>query len=220
MSHRGERVTLSVIGAGFGRTGTMSLKLALEQLGFGPCYHMREVLAHPEHDAVWHAATRREPIDWDALFSGYGSAVDWPVAAFWRELSRHYPGARFILSVREPRAWHASVLETIFTALSSTPDPDDPQACAHRAMTRELILERTFNGRMDDPEHAIEVYEHHIRTVRDALPADRLLVYETGSGWEPLCNFLRCPVPDEAYPRSNTREEFRRRHLQSPAREK
>ncbi len=206
-------MALSVIGAGFGRTGTMSLKLALERLGFGPCYHMREVLARPAHDPVWHAATRGERVDWGALFEGYASAVDWPVAAFWRELSRHYPHARFILSVREPHKWHQSVLETIFKALSSTPDPGDREKCAHRAMTRELILDRTFDGRLDDPVHAIDVYERHNQAVRDSISVDRLLVYETGSSWEPLCAFLDCPVPDEPYPRSNTPEEFFDKHL-------
>ena len=206
-------MALSVVGAGLGRTGTMSLKLALEHLGFGPCYHMRELLARPAHDPVWHAATRGERVDWDALFEGYASAVDWPVAGFWRELSRHYPHARFILSVREPHEWHRSVLETIFKALSSTPDPGDREARAHRAMTRELILDRTFDGRLDDPVHAIDVYERHNQAVRDSISADRLLVYETGSGWEPLCTFLGCAVPDEPYPRSNTREEFHNRSL-------
>lgn len=206
-------MALSVVGAGFGRTGTMSLKLALEHLGFGPCYHMRELLARPAHDPVWHAATRGERVDWDALFEGYASAVDWPVAGFWRKLSRHYPQARFILSVREPREWHQSVLETIFEALSSTPDPDDPEACAHRAMTRELILDRTFDGRLDDPVHAIDVYQRHNQAVRDSISADRLLVAETGGGWEPLCTFLGCDVPDEPYPHSNTREEFHDKRL-------
>jgi len=206
-------MALSVIGAGLGRTGTMSLKLALEHLGFGPCYHMRELLARPAHDPVWHAATRGERVDWDALFEGYVSAVDWPVAGFWRELSRHYPHARFILSVREPHEWHQSVLETIFKALSSDPDPGDREACAHRAMTRELILDRSFDGRLDDPVYAIDVYERHNQAVRDSISADRLLVYETGSGWEPLCTFLGCAVPDEPYPHSNTREEFHNRSL-------
>ncbi len=201
-------MTLAVIGAGFGRTGTMSLKLALEHLGLGPCYHMRELLAHPAHDPLWHAATRGECVDWDALFEGFASAVDWPVAAFWRQLSRHYPRARFILSVREPDEWHQSVLDTIFKALSSTPDPGDRERRAHRAMTRQLILDRTFDGRLDDPAHAIGIYTRHNQAVQDGIAAHRLLVYETGSGWEPLCAFLDCPVPDVPYPRRNTREEF------------
>ena len=206
-------MTLAVIGAGFGRTGTMSLKLALEHLGFGPCYHMLEVLANPAHDPIWHAATRGESVDWDALFAGYGSAVDWPVAAFWRQLADRYPDAKLVLSVRDSAEWHRSVMETIFKALTSTPNLDDEQACVHRAMTRELILDRTFDGRMDEPAHAIEIYERHNQAVEDGISADRLLVYETGSGWEPLCAFLGRPVPDEPYPRRNTRTEFQDRHI-------
>ncbi|NIM28577.1 MAG: sulfotransferase family protein [Gammaproteobacteria bacterium] len=205
-------MTLAVIGAGFGRTGTLSLKLALEQLGFGPCYHMLEVLANPAHDGVWRAATRGEAVDWDALFDGYAAAVDWPVAAFWRELSDHYPEAKLVLSVRDAAQWHRSAVSTIFRAISSKPDPGNIEARVHRAMTRELILERTFGGRMDDPVHAIGVYENHNRTVHEGVPAERLLVYETGSGWEPLCAFLGCAVPDEPYPHRNTRAEFHQRH--------
>lgn len=204
-------MALQVIGAGFGRTGTMSLKLALEHLGFGPCYHMFEVLTRPAHDPVWHAATRGGRVDWDALFEGFGSAVDWPVAAFWSDLSRHYPQAKVILSVRDPQQWHRSVLGTIYAALSSTPDPGNEQACVHRAMTRELILDRTFHGRMADPEYAIEIFERHNRAVRETLPEERLLVHATRDGWEPLCAFLDCPVPDEPFPHSNTREEFNER---------
>ena len=206
-------MSLAVIGAGFGRTGTMSLKLALEHLGRGPCYHMRELLAHPAQDPVWHAATRGERVDWDALFEGYGSAVDWPVAAFWQQLAQHYPHARFILSVRDSHIWHESVLETIFKALSSTPDAGDSQTRIHRAMTRELILHRTFDDRLDDAAHAIAVYERHNQAVRDGISAHRLLVVEAGIGWEPLCAFLDCPVPDLPYPHSNSREEFHDRRL-------
>jgi hypothetical protein len=208
-------MALSVIGAGFGRTGTLSLKLALEQLGFGPCYHMREVLSHPTHDAVWHAATRGEQVDWDALFEGYESAVDWPVAAFWSELSTHYSSARVVISVREPHSWHKSVMETIYKALTSIPDPGNRQACAHRAMTRDLILHQTFDNRLGDPAHAIDVYQRHNQRVRDHFGGDRLLVYETGSGWGPLCTFLDCPVPDTPYPHSNTRDEFLQRLAES-----
>ena len=206
-------MTLAVIGAGVGRTGTQSLKLALERLGFGPCYHMFEVLAHPEHDAVWRAATRGQPVDWDALFEGYASAVDWPVAAFWRALSEHYPQARIVLGVRDPKAWHASVMETIFRAMTSDPPPGDEAMRVHRAMVRELILERTFDGRLDDAAHAIAVYERHNREVREALGDDRLLVHTSADGWEPLCAFLECPVPDEPYPHRNTRGEFQARRL-------
>jgi hypothetical protein len=206
-------MTLSVIGAGLGRTGTMSLKLALEQLGFGPCYHMYEVLTRPEHDPIWLAATREESVDWDALFEGFGSAVDWPVAGFWRELSAHFPRARFVLSVRDPHKWHESVMSTIYRALSSPPSTDDPKAHVHRTMTRELILERTFDGRLDDPAHAIAVFERHNQAVRDGIPAQRLLIYDAGAGWEPLCTFLDRPVPDEPYPHRNTRKEFHDRRL-------
>lgn len=206
-------MSLEVIGAGFGRTGTLSLKLALERLGFGPCYHMLEVLAHPAHDPVWHAATRGERVDWDALFDGYGSAVDWPVAAFWRELSNHYPEAKFVLSVRDPLEWHRSVMETIFKALSSTPDPGNRDACVHRAMTRELILDRTFDGQLADARYAIEVYERHNRAVQDALSKTRLLVHRSVDGWEPLCTFLDRSVPDEPFPHRNTRTEFHDRRM-------
>ncbi len=201
-------MSLAVIGAGLGRTGTHSLKLALERLGFGPCYHMFEVLAHPEHDAVWHAATRGEPVDWDALFQGYGSAVDWPVAGFWRELADHYPESRFILTARDPGKWHASVMETIYRALTSDPDSSDPARLAHRAMTRELIIDRTFGGKLDDRDHAVGVYERHNQAVRGSLAPDRLLEFDPGDGWDPLCRFLDRPVPNVPYPHSNTRKDF------------
>ena len=93
-------MTLAVIGAGFGRTGTMSLKVALERLSFGPCYHMIEEMEHPEHDALWQAASDDKPVDWERLFAGYRAAVDWPVAAFWPELASHYPEAKTHLAER------------------------------------------------------------------------------------------------------------------------
>lgn len=206
-------MALSVIGAGFGRTGTLSLKLALERLGFGPCYHMLEVLENPAHDAVWLEATRGGEVDWDDLFSGYTAAVDWPSAAFWRELSQHYPDAKVILSVRDAQLWYRSVENTIYRVLSSPVAPGGRVTPEHRAMTRELILERTFENRFTDREHTIGVYERHNRMVRDALSGHRLLVYETGTGWQPLCEFLDCAVPDDPYPLTNTTQEFRERNI-------
>ena len=188
-----------------------SLKFALERLGFGPCYHMFEVLEHPSHDGVWREATRGAPVDWDALFSGYRSAVDWPVAGFWRDLSAHYPQAKLVLSDRDPQAWHASVMQTIYKSITADPPINNEQRQVHRAMVRELILERTFDGRLDDTRHAIDVYERHNAEVRQAFGDDKLLVHRSSDGWEPLCAFLGCAVPDEPYPHRNTRSEFEAR---------
>ncbi len=208
---------LEIIGAGFGRTGTLALKLALERLGFGPCHHMMEVFGHPEQVPHWHAAARGEAVDWEALLTGYRAAVDWPSCAFWRELAEVFPEARVLLSVREPARWYASARDTIVQVMRR-PVPDDapPAVHAHMAMTRELILEGTFGGRFDDEAHACAVFEAHSRAVIDAVPAERLLVYQVSEGWAPLCGFLDRPVPDEPFPRVNSREEFQTRLAQMP----
>lgn len=204
-------MALEVIGAGFGRTGTLSLKLALERLGFEKCYHMLEVLQTPGASEQWADAAEGRAMDWDAVFDGYRAAVDWPVCAFWRELSRHYPRAKVILTVRDPGEWYESVYHTIYQTMRAEPPPDRPDLAVHRAMVQRLILEQTFDNRFEDRAHAIEVYERHNRAVREALPPERLLVYRPGEGWEPLCAFLGLPVPEEPYPRVNSREEFQQR---------
>jgi len=201
-------MTLAVIGAGFGRTGTLSLKQALEQLGFGRCYHMMEVFGIPGHAALWSAAADGEPVDWDALFEGFGATVDWPSTYFWRELADHYPEAKIVLGVRDPDAWYTSVTNTIYRAMTASPETLPPAVADQLAMARKLVLERSFDGRFEDRDHAIDVFERHIEAVKRAIAPERLLVYEVGSGWEPLCGFLERPVPDAAYPRSNTTEEF------------
>lgn len=207
-------MALAVVGAGFGRTGTLSLKGALETLGLGPCYHMTEVFAHPEHVPVWRDATEGRPVDWDALFAGYGSCVDWPACAFWRELASHWPDAKVILTVRDPQRWYESVAKTIYLVLQRELPGDAPEPVrAHHAMVRRLIDEGTFGGRFEDRDHAIGVYEAHNRAVREAVPPDRLLVYEVAEGWEPLCRFLDRPVPAEPFPRVNSTDEFRERFL-------
>src|SRR5271156_2655481 len=99
-------MALKVVGAGFGRTGTLSLKTALEKLGFGPCYHMAEVFARPAHVAMWHRLAFENQMDWDQLFSGFRATVDWPTARWWREIDAHYPEAKVLLSVRDPEAWY------------------------------------------------------------------------------------------------------------------
>lgn len=205
-------MALEIIGAGFGRTGTNSLKLALEQLGFGPCHHMFEVRDNPAQLPAWEAAARGEAVDWDAMFQGYRAQVDWPGAAYWRQLARHYPEAKVILSVRDPDAWFDSVQATIGPFMTTQRGRhDDAHMNAISEMCARFIAQDIFGNRMDDRDHAIAVFEAHAAEVRATIPADRLLVYETGSGWAPLCEFLGVPEPDEPYPSSNSTEEFRKR---------
>lgn len=193
-------MALSVIGAGFGRTGTASMKLALEALGLGPCHHMKEVLASPGQIALWRAAARGRTPDWDAAFAGYSSAVDWPAAFFWRELSAHYGEAKILLTVRDAGDWYASMEKTIFKTLETSTEP--------ASIGLKLIGERVFAGRWGDRDHVIEVYEKNTADVQAAFGADRLLTCNPGDGWPPLCDFLEKPVPDTPYPHSNTAGEF------------
>lgn len=202
-------MALDVIGAGFGRTGTNSLKLALEQLNFGPCHHMFEVRDNPEQLPAWDHAARGEQADWDAMFQGYRAQVDWPGAAYWRQLSDHYPYAKIILSVRDPDAWFDSVWATIgpfMTTMRGQHESDHLNSIAE--MCDKFIIQDIFDGRLDDRDHATCVFRKHIEQVRDTVAKDRLLVYETGSGWEPLCAFLGVGIPDEPYPRTNSTKEF------------
>ncbi|MFN3238406.1 MAG: sulfotransferase family protein [Pseudomonadales bacterium] len=201
-------MTLQVIGAGFGRTGTLSLKFALEKLGFNPCHHMMEVFGKPEHIALWQDAADGKPVDWDTVFTGYQAAVDWPVCNFWQELAEKYPDAKFILSHRDPEKWYASAMNTIFRGMiSAGAEPED----AHLKMVCTLIRDNTFGGDLTDKANAIQVFQQHNQQVIDALPKDRLLVFEASEGWAPLCEFLEVPIPDEPYPRTNSTEEFQSR---------
>ncbi len=203
-------MALSIIGAGFGRTGTNSLRLALEQLGFGPCHHMFEVRDNPGQLPGWEAAARGEAVDWDAIFQGYRAQVDWPGAAYWRELADHYPDAKVILSLRDPDSWYDSVQATIgpvMTTLRGRHDSAHMNAIAE--MCHSLIVEGIFGGRLDDREHAISAFNAHAADVQASISAERLLVYETGTGWDPLCDFLGTPVPDEPYPSTNSTKQFR-----------
>ncbi|MDH3695536.1 MAG: sulfotransferase family protein [Gammaproteobacteria bacterium] len=193
-------MTLKVIGAGFGRTGTASMKQALELLGFGPCHHMGEVLSSPEQKELWRSVASGMKPNWDVLLAGYHSTVDWPAAYFWRELSEYYPDAKILLTTRSSESWYASMVKTIFKIVKETTDP--------ASIGVKLIGERVFGGNLDDRDHVIAMYEKNIADVQGAFSEDRLLSYNIGDGWEPLCEFLGKPVPDVAYPRSNSTEEF------------
>lgn len=200
-------MALSVIGAGFGRTGTLSLKFALERLGFERCYHMTEVLENPSAVSHWSRAAEGEAVDWNEVFAGYRAAVDWPVSHFYRELAEFYPEAKVILTWREPERWYQSAIQTIFQVMQMPPPQGGP-AFEHARMVRRVVLERTFGGRVDDRDHAIAVYTRHAEEVKRAIPPERLLVYEVAEGWEPLCRFLDRPLPDAPFPKVNSSDEF------------
>lgn len=205
-------MALELIGAGLGRTGTLSLKAALERIGLAPCYHMIEILRAPQRARHWLERTRGGSHDWETIFHGYRATVDWPAAAFWRELAERYPDAKVLLSLRDAERWHESVMNTIHPMITRSLPAEAPEALREfRAMVRELIVERAFDGRLDDRAHALRVFERHNQAVIDAIPGSRLLVYRPGDGWEPLCRFLEVPVPDEDFPHLNDTTWYRAR---------
>ena len=201
-------MALSVVGAGFGRTGTMSIKMALEHLGLGPCHHMEEVFANPAQLPNWQAAADGQQVDWDNVFSGYNSAVDWPSAHYWRELADFYPNSRILLSVRPAERWWASFSGTIkkILEIKDTIPEEYPRSVAD--MGYKIIAQQTFASAMDDKTTVLSAYQKRIDDVKQVIPADRLLIFDVSDGWAPLCNFLNLPVPDSDFPRSNSKGEF------------
>lgn len=194
-------MTLEVIGAGFGRTGTDSMREALNLLGIGPCHHMMEVMAHDEQKRLWRAFVKGEPIGWDRLLAGYASCVDWPTAHYWRELSRSYPKAKVVLTYRSAESWWESFSKTLLPVMQSSTEPD--------SLGSALVRDRVFGGRPHERAHAIAVYEANVAAVKAEIPPDRLLVHAAGDGWAPLCAFLGRPVPAQPYPSRNSADDFR-----------
>lgn len=204
-------MSLRIIGAGLPRTGTFSLKRALEQLGIGRCYHMNEVFAHPEHMPQWERAAQGTLPEWQSLFAGYAATADSPACFFWRELCDAYPAAKVILSLREPSEWYASMQTTVVELMVKPSLVPDPRAQAVLEGSRRLVLDRFFEGRFEDREHALARYRAHAEAVQATIGRERLLVYEVADGWAPLCAFLGVPVPNEPFPMTNMRDAFRAR---------
>jgi hypothetical protein len=221
-------MVLKVLGAGLPRTGTSSLRVALEILLNAPCYHMSELRRHPEHTKHWHAAAEAQPINWEEIFHGYSAAVDAPTCFFWPELIQAFPQALVVLSVRDADAWFESCLQTIFkergrprdggpppggsagTATNAPDESDEPR--------RPLLSHPAMRARLPFPQGApreatIRKYEEHNNAVRAAIPPERLLVWRPEDGWEPLCLALHLPVPDIPFPYMNTRRIFRYRRF-------
>lgn len=206
---------MRVIGAGYGRTGTMSLKQGLETLGFGPCHHMQEVIKHPAEGPTWARAARGEVIDWKTFMSPWGSACDFPSSLYYRELMDAFPDAKVILSVRDPDSWYASMSETIVPMFERFPNrvvlPHLPILGAPYRSMAGTRVQREIIERFGEREHVISMYEQHIAEVERSVPPERLLVFEAKQGWAPLCEFLGVPVPSEPYPRVNDTAAFKRR---------
>jgi hypothetical protein len=196
-------LSLKVVGSGLGRTGTKSLQTALGMLGFGPCHHMVEVFAHPETVPLWIAGSKGEDV-WDEIFKDYQSAVDYPAAAHWRTLAAKYPDAKILHTTRDAEAWYGSVIATILA----------PQSPARTAPADTMIgaFFQSFGGdfleHIDDRAWMVDYFRRHDAEVKAAFPPERLLVYQTGSGWGPLCAFLGVAEPSEPYPSENSRQEF------------
>ena len=202
-------MALRVVGAGLGRTGTSSLKSALELLLEGRCYHMYELRGRPQDVPRWERAMAGEDLDWEEVFGEFGATVDWPAASFWPELSAAYPDAPVLLSTRATaESWWASMEKTIVALLGEPLPEDDPQLARQRRMTRAILTER-LDERWWERERAIAAYERHNERVRREVPAARLIEWTPGDGWAPLCEGLGLPAPAEPFPHLNTTREFR-----------
>ena len=197
---------MKVIGVGVGRTGTYSLKLALERLSLGPCHHMEEVLFNPSAQVPLWAAALQGHADWAANYRGYISAVDWPTAAFFRELNAEYPSAKFVLTHRSPESWVQSFTETIYK-LTSGEVLVPPHMKSLLDMVGGVVAKTGFPVGLDAARLA-QAFAAHTDAVKMTIPADRLLVYQVKEGWGPLCAFLGVAEPEEPFPRTNNRTEF------------
>jgi hypothetical protein len=193
---------LDVIGAGLGRTGTLSLKVALERLGFGPCYHMTEVYAHADHPVAWLRANQGQA-DWPGIFDGYRATVDWPGCTFWEELLEVSPQAQVILSVRPADRWYESFHATVEPILL------DPAPSLLGRFATEVVAQRTFGDLAGlSREDVIAVYQAHNQAVLAGVPTAQLLTYDVSEGWGPLCAFLGVDAPAEPFPNVNDRSQF------------
>ncbi|HEY3673234.1 MAG TPA: sulfotransferase [Acidimicrobiia bacterium] len=203
-------MALRVVGAGLGRTGTSSLQLALQQLLDGRCYHMGETFGRPEDIPVWHAAVNGTAPDWDAFLSEYVAAVDWPACAFWRELAAANPDAVVLLSTRSSAdAWWKSAHDTIFQVSKRAIPADAPPVFAAQMAMAEDLFANTFTPDWEAEPTAKRAYEAHNASVRaDADPA-RLVEWQPGDGWEPICAALDLPVPSDPFPHVNSTADFR-----------
>ena len=196
-------MALEVIGAGLGRNATFTMKFALEQLGFRPCYHMAEVFAGARINIPQWLEVIEGRQDWDAIFAGYRSTTDYPACTWWKELADYYPQAKVVLTTRDPDRWFDSITETIFSERMNSSIKGTP----FEALLNGCALQH-FGGRLSDRAFMTDWYVKRNQEVIDTLPPERLLVFHPREGWEPLCRFLGVAVPDLPFPKVNSRDEL------------
>ncbi|ORZ01265.1 P-loop containing nucleoside triphosphate hydrolase protein [Syncephalastrum racemosum] len=207
---------LKVIGAGFGRTGTNSLKEALNILGY-TTHHMEELMLNPnsEPHLFTEAYFHPEKADFDRIYQGFDAAVDWPTAAFYEPLMKKYPEAKVILSVRDAEGWYKSASNTIFKNVDGLPEGTPEHRVRAVEMAKTVLCNGYFNGveSIKDKDYMVKRFNENTEEVKRKVPADRLLVFEVGEGWDRLCEFLGKPIPDVPYPNTNSTKEFTERKL-------
>lgn len=206
-------MTIHIIGAGLGRTGTTSLKVALEELGYQPCYHMIEAFKHPRHAQTWRAAARGDAVDWPKLFGHYQATVDFPGCTYYKELMATYPAAKVILSLRDPERWYESTYETIYQMPQVIPAwvrKLSPWVNQIYQMTFDVVWDGQFGGQFGDRARTIAAFNRWNEEVIATVPAEKLLIYEVKQGWEPLCAFLGVSMPTTPFPRKNDRRQMQR----------
>jgi hypothetical protein len=209
---------IQLIGAGMPRTGTLSQKEALELLGLGPCYHWVDILADLDGQVpLWDGALDGT-VEPAAIMEGHPSTVDWPGGFFYRQLLEAHPDAKVLLSVRDPERWEPSFRETIvdmcfgeslIRLLSSARAQVDPRWRRYLALVDRMFWSEA--GTFPDghsPDDLIKGFLAHNEEVKRVVPPGRLLVWEVTDGWEPLCEFLDVPVPDQPLPHVNDRGTF------------
>ncbi len=211
---------LKLIGAGLGRTGTESLKMALEHLGYAKCYHMFELMKHGEMVTEWEKFRNGSSPDYAILFKDYQSTVDFPAAIYYREFMQQYPDAKVILTVRNADKWYDSAKKTIFKgmpkllyyAFKFIGNFNRKGRLMLQAFdyAQEVVHKEFFHDRIKDREYCKHIFNEWNEEVKRTVPADRLLVFEVREGWEPLCKFLDVPVPDMPFPKSNDSDNFQK----------
>ncbi len=194
-------MSLQVIGTGFGRTGTDSMREALNILGFGPCHHMRALLDDEAHKMQWRSRAVSGTPSWDELFNGFASCIDWPSAHYWPEIITAYPDAKVILTWRTPDSWWNSFSKTILPVVQASTETEE-------SAPGSQLISRVFGWQPLTREHCIAVYEANVARVMADVEPGRLLIHRLGDGWAPLCAHLGVDIPDEAYPRSNNTKSF------------